>query len=133
MPAPFTDTAKGYPYILGTQNASLVDDWALQLATKLDNTVPMAFAAGQANLSLSAASTANVTVTLPVGRFNVAPLVLVTIASAATGTQKLVARAINATTTNFALYVYTGDSTNTTATVTVSWMAIQMTSTTAAG
>lgn len=134
MPAPFTDTSKGYPYILGTQNASLIDDWALQLATKLNDTIPMAIAAGSATLNISAAATATVAITFPASRFSVAPIVMATITNAVTGATKLIPRVTTATTSGANIVVYTGDGTNATATgVTIGWIAIQMLPASAAG
>lgn len=90
-------------------------------------------AAGSQSVTVTAAISGNVAVVLPVGRFTVAPIVTCSLASAPSGSQRLVPRAINVTETGFSIYVYTGDGATTTATVAVAWHAKQMTPTTAAG
>ncbi|KAB2807979.1 hypothetical protein F9L07_25250 [Pimelobacter simplex] len=94
---------------------------------------PFAIATGVVNVALSAVNSAFTNITFPAGRFTVPPLVLATLQSAPSGSQKFVPRVLNATTSGASVYVYTGDTTAQTATVNVAWEAIQMTPTTAAG
>lgn len=138
MPPLFSSTSKGYPYIQGTQNASLIDDYALELANKLEAAVPHAAAAGQATIAgttLASGAAANVAITFPVGRFSVAPIVTVALASAQAGTATLTARILSVTTTGASVYVYNAGASSVTFTgsLLVNWEAVQMTPTTAAG
>ncbi len=123
MPAPFSDTSKGYPYIAGTQNASLIDDWALQLATKLENTVPMAIAAGSVNVTMTASTIGSATVTFPVGRFTVAPLVFTVIQQAG---QTIVSSPSGVTAAGFTANITDTRPTARTGTFPVYWFAVQM-------
>ncbi|KAB2808305.1 hypothetical protein F9L07_22585 [Pimelobacter simplex] len=94
---------------------------------------PFAIATGVVNVALSAVNSAFTNITFPAGRFTVAPIVLATLQSAPSGSQKFVPRVLNATTSGASVYVYTGDTTAQTATVNVAWEAIQMTPTSAVG
>lgn len=129
------NTPKGFPY----PAPSDAPDGAAQvqaLAEKVDAVVPYAVAAGLASVpALAGVASGNVTVTLPVGRFKVAPRVVASLSTGQAGTQKLSARAINTTASSFGMYVFTGDATNTTtsSSVGVEWVAVQMTATAASG
>ena len=78
------------------------------------------------SVTLSSAAAAYTDVTWVSGRFDVAPIVFVTMASAAGGSGKFVARAISTTTSGSRIYVYTGDQTSQSASVTVDVLALQM-------
>lgn len=88
--------------------------------------------AGQVTMTMSNEAVKFTTVTFPVGRFTVAPLVTVSLASAPAGSAKLVPRVVGVTNTGCSVYVYTGDQTNTTAgAFLVNWVAVQMADTAA--
>lgn len=91
---------------------------------------PYAVAAGNAPVAVSASPTGSLAVTLPTGRFSVAPIVVV---SARDGTFVWVATASGISATGFTANVRHVDNVNATGTVNVQWHAIQMNSTTAAG
>lgn len=77
-----------------------------------------------------------ITVTWPTGRFSQPPVVVATLYSAPNGSQKMIPRFYNVSSTNGTLAVYTGDFSGTfgvSGTVSIAWHAIQMTSTTAEG
>jgi hypothetical protein len=99
------------------------------------SSMPLRMAAGTYSTSQStAAANGTLSVTLPASRFSVAPLVTITIASAQGGTAKIVPRHSGVTTSAFQAYWYTGDAATTTfSSVTFHYIAIQMTSSTAAG
>jgi hypothetical protein len=78
------------------------------------------------NVTLSSAAAAYTDVTWVSGRFDVAPIVFVTMASAAGGSGKFVARAISTTTSGSRIYVYTGDQTSQSASILVDVLALQM-------
>lgn len=126
-------TSKGFPYILGADPASSIDDTSLSLANKLEAMIPFAVSAGSISVTLTAAASGFTAITFPVGRFTIAPLVMATMASAPAGSGKFVPRVLNVTTSGASVYVYTGDATNASASVTVSWFAIQMTPSAANG
>lgn len=126
-------TTKGYPYILGSDSADTIDDTSLALANKLEAVVPYAMSSGTVNVTLTAATSASAAITFPTSRFTVAPNVIAAMVSAPGGSQKFVARCINATTTGATVYVYTGDATSATGSVTVAWWAVQMTTAAANG
>lgn len=137
-PPLFSSTSKGYPYIQGTQNASLIDDYALELANKLEAAVPHAAAAGQATIAgttLASGAAANVAITFPTSRFSVAPIVTATVASAQAGTATLVARVISITTSGASVYVYNAGASSVTfsGSLLVNWAAVQMTPSAANG
>ena len=127
-------TSKGYPYVLGTDSADTIDDTSLSLAQKLEAVVPFAMAAGTSTITVTSAASATVSVTFPPSRFTTAPIVIVGLANAPTGSTKLVARAQSIAAGGFTLAVYTGDGTTTTANaVQFTWWAVQMTSSQASG
>lgn len=96
--------------------------------------LPFAMAANTLTMSISAAANTNASVTFPSGRFTAAPVVTAVMANAPGGSAKLVARAINSTSTGTSIYVYTGDSTTTTSSnFEIDWIAVQMTSSTGGG
>lgn len=95
-------------------------------------TIPT-FAAGRGSVTVSGSFVGSVSVTFPSSRFSQIPVVSVTLTGAAGGTGKLSVRALNVTTGGMQVYVYTGDATSTTGTVTFDWTALQMTSGSATG
>jgi hypothetical protein len=95
--------------------------------------LPVRVAAGSTTVTLTASGADFTAVTFPASRFTVAPLVFATVSSGAAGTSKFVPRVLAVTTTGANVYVYTGDATSATGSVSVSWLAVQMTATTAAG
>lgn len=131
MPPLFSSTSKGYPYIQGTQNASLIDDYALELANKLDAAVPYSMACGTVNVTLTASTTGSATVTFPVGRFSVAPIVQLTKVSGAGAATLTIPMATSVSASSMTVGVYA--TSTQTVTLAVHWVAIQMTTTTANG
>lgn len=127
MTSLFNSTTDGWPYINGTQNASLIDDYALELATKLDAVVPFAMAAGSATMTITAASNGSVAVTFPVGRFTVAPIVTC-ISAGGTGSSQFYVAHTNLTTSGMTIQAFQRDNTTATASFTIHWHAIQMNS-----
>lgn len=89
--------------------------------------------AGRATVSLANANSTFTTVTFPAGRFSQAPVVTCTVATGPAGGAKINVRALNATTGGFSLYGMTADGALLTATVTVNWIAVQMTDGSATG
>lgn len=133
-----TGDLQANPKGLAAQDEQSALDSVAELATQAlvqagsgGGMAPFAIAAGLVNVSLSAVNAAFTNITFPVGRFTVAPLVFATLQSAPGGSQKFVPRVLNATTSGASVYVYTGDTTAQTATVSVAWEAIQMTPTSA--
>jgi hypothetical protein len=90
--------------------------------------LPFAMAAGTVSISLSGTSIGSTSVTFPSGRFTQAPIISIAMASAAGGSQKFVPRFTNISTTGATAFIYTGDSTTSTANVTIHWTAVQITS-----
>lgn len=127
----FSSTTKGYPYIQGTQNASLIDDYALELANKLEAVVPYAIAAGTVSVTLTASTSGTASVTFPTGRFSVAPIVQLTkVSSSGSATLTIpMATAVSSTSMTVGLYATATQ----TVTVTIHYVAIQMTTSTANG
>lgn len=130
MTSPFNATGDGWPYIAGSQNASLIDDYALELANKLDATVPYAFATGIANIAattIAAGSTATVAITFPASRFTTAPVLTATVAGTQGGTAYLVVREFAITSSGATLYVYNVGASSATFTgnLPLHWIAIQ--------
>lgn len=117
----------GVPSMADIQNA--IDD-AVLAATQY---TAYREAAGQQGITITAATFATVALTFPAGRFTVPPLVTATIATAPGGSAKLIPRVTAVTTTGAALYVYTGDGSSATASVSIAWHATQMTPASAAG
>lgn len=132
MPSLFNSTSDGWPYIGGTQNASLIDDYALELATKLDATVPFAIAAGAATMTITASNTGSVNVTFPAGRFTVAPIVTA-ISAGGTGSSQFYVAHTSLTASGMTLQAFQRDNTTATATFTIHWHAIQMNTGAASG
>lgn len=76
MPA---NTAKGWPYPVGTDRVADGDDAIKALAEKLDALLGYGIAAGSVVINMVTAGTpVSVAVTLPVGRFGVAPVLSLT-------------------------------------------------------
>lgn len=95
--------------------------------------IPYAMAAGSGTLSISG-TFANTSVNFPASRFTQTPIVTVSLTGAPGGSQKIVPRVVNPTTSGFSVYFYTGDYSSATATnVPFAWQAIQMKSDAAAG
>jgi hypothetical protein len=90
--------------------------------------VPYAMAVGVVSVALSGVSAGFSAFTLPVGRFSQVPIFAVNQPNAAGGTQTLVPRVINATTSGASAYLYSGNNTVLTVTSSVQWTATQMTS-----
>lgn len=103
----------------------------------LSEFVAYAMAAGTVSFAhgASAVTVTGVTVTLPSGRFSVAPLPFVNTYNGAGGTQKDIPRAYASTTTSLTVGVWAGDNAIPIGAHTdnLSWFAVQMTPTTAAG
>lgn len=90
-------------------------------------------AAGSTAVTLTAASMAAVSVSFPAGRFSQAPLVLANVSTAPTGSERFTARTYGTTASGTSVAVYTGDGSSQTSVVTVSWIAVQMTTGSGAG
>jgi hypothetical protein len=132
-------TSRGYVYPDSTGHTriwehfeELADDIDTDLVAVLER-LPVRMSAGSVSVVLSSDTVAFTAITFPVSRFSVAPLVVATLQSAPGGSAKFVPRVISITTSGANVYVYTGDGTSQTATVTVAWVAIQMTAGAAAG
>lgn len=96
--------------------------------------IPFAMAAGTVTVTATASNAGSATVTFPVGRFTQRPVVFSAITQTTAGnTQSYVARAAGITATGFTQNIITANGSTNTATVTVDWIAVQMTSTNAAG
>jgi len=95
--------------------------------------LPYAVQAGTVSVTLSSSSTGNTTVNFTAGRFTQAPLVFTTVNGIPSGSSKVVARAASASTASFVCYLYTGDTTTTSSTVGVNWLAVQITAGAASG
>jgi hypothetical protein len=107
---------------------------ARDLASGQNGVRPFAMAANTLTMSIVSAANTNASVTFPSGRFTEAPVVTTVMANAPGGSQKLVARAINTSSTGTTVFVYSGDSTATNASnFEIDWIAVQMTSTSGAG
>lgn len=76
MPA---NTAKGYPYPLGTDRVMDGDDAIKNLATAVDTKLPARTYVTDGVVAISNAIAANVSITFPAGRFTVAPRVSVNV------------------------------------------------------
>jgi hypothetical protein len=132
-PPLFSSTSDGWPYIAGTQNASLIDDYAVELANKLDATVPFAFASGTVTVSLTAASSGTATVTFPTSRFSVAPIITATKVSGSGSATPLVPMVTTVSSTGATIGLYHPAGTAVTVSVTVHWIAIQANTGSASG
>lgn len=78
MPA---STAKGYPYPVGSDPVRDGENAIQNLATTVDTKLPHATAVGTVTIPVSAATVGTAVVTLPVGRFPVAPRVVSSVRS----------------------------------------------------
>jgi H-type lectin domain len=87
-----------------------------------DSIVAQDIQAGQLSVAVSASATGNAPVTFP-RPFASAPIVVVAIGNAPGGSFRLVARANAVTASGFSAYLYTGDNTTATVTLTVTWIA----------
>lgn len=125
MPSLFNSTTDGWPYIGGNQNASLIDDYALELATKLDAVVPFAMAAGSGTITITAATSGSVTLTYPTGRFSVAPIVTVANLGGSGSSQVYLGVTANSA-SSVTITAYQRDNATVTATITVHYHAVQM-------
>jgi hypothetical protein len=132
-------TSRGYTYPDSTGHTRIWEHFE-ELADDIDTDLaavfallPVRVAAGAVNVTLTAAASGNAAIVFPVGRFTVSPLVVALLNNAPGGTAKFVPRAINVTASGADIYVYTGDSSTQTGTAGVSWIAVQMTASTAAG
>lgn len=74
MPA---NTAKGYPYPLGTDRVTDGDDAIKNLATAVDTKLPARSCIATGTVQITNAVAANATVTFPAGRFTTPPRVSV--------------------------------------------------------
>lgn len=133
-------TARGVVYPDDSSPIDGIQDDMEALAESVDvalddavDALPFRTAAGEVVVSLSASNVGFSPITFPVGRFTVPPLLLATIKTAPGGSQKFVVRALNTTVTDAAIYVYTGDASSATGSVSVAWFAVQMTPASAAG
>jgi hypothetical protein len=132
-------TSRGYTYPDSTGHTriwehieELADDIDADLVAALA-LLPVRVAAGAVNVTLTGVASSFASFTFPIGRFTVSPLVVALLNNAPGGSAKFVPRAINVTASGADMYVYTGDATTQTATAGVSWIAVQMTASTAAG
>lgn len=125
MPA---QTAKGYPYPLGTDRVMDGDDSIHALADAVDAKQPFATWVGTASVSVVANTAANVAVTLPAGRFTQPPR----ISAISRGASLWFAYFNSSTTTSLSLGVRTPGGALTT-TVNVDMIAVQMLATNADG
>lgn len=120
-----------------TVPAAKIDDIRTFVGPPGASRQPLAVATGSVTISgtgVAAGSGVSVTATFPVGRFTVPPIVTASMTSAPGGSQNLVARAINATTSSVTVYLYnTGATAATWTPLAVGWTAVQMTPTSAAG
>ena len=87
---------------------------------------PYAVATGNANITVSGSNQGTTTVTFPVGRFSVAPVVTTNMNASSGVSQTSNSRAFGITTTGCTLATYTGNGGVTTSTHNVQYIAIQM-------
>lgn len=130
MPA---TTSKGYPYVLPADNVADYPTTSQQLANLLESVVPSAIAAGNTSVTLTALSNGSTAFTLPAGRFSQVPVFACNQSSGAGGTQTLIPRVLNPSTTGGTASFYSGNNTSVTVTSVVQWIAIQMTPASAPG
>jgi hypothetical protein len=69
-----SQTAKGYPYPVGTDRVADGDNAIQALAEAVDAKLGIS-ASGSASISIASAASGSVTVTFPVGRFTVPPAI----------------------------------------------------------
>ena len=130
--APAGAPGVGIP-VAGAIGQLLAKDSATDYDTAWIDPIPFRVAGGTVGVNLTAQASNFSAVTFPVGRFTVAPLVLVSMVSAPGGSAKFVPRTLNATTAGVSVYVYTGDQSTQTGGVTVAWLAVEMLPGVAAG
>ena len=127
------------PYPLGTDPIASGDDIINQLATKLEAlNIPLQTAAGTINIqasALAAGTAATFAVNLPVGRFTVPPLIMVTLQSLPNGSASATVRAHVVTAANFYIALCNTHPTSsmTFAATPCGWLAVQMTAAAAPG
>lgn len=124
-------TPKGYPYVQGTDPVADYPTTSQALATLLEAKVPAAVAAGSLLITagaLPAGSGYTAVVTFPVGRFTIAPIVLVTLGDgSAGGTTMLVPRNKAITPTSVTVGLYNASTVASGAySLQVPWLAVQM-------
>lgn len=90
-------------------------------------------AAGTASVVVSSASFAQTAITFPVGRFTSAPIVTASLQDAPSLSGKYSARVTSINTTGALIQVYSGDASANSTSMTVGWIAVQMTSGSASG
>lgn len=130
-------TRTGLPFPVGTDRVMDGDDAIAALANRLDGStgpfasVPFAMAAGQSNVTISAATQGQVAITFPAGRFTIVPVVQMTLQNAAASNVYAMRNTGTISTTGFtavANIAVTG-----TVTLAIGWTAVQMQSTNAWG
>jgi hypothetical protein len=129
------NTTNGWPYPADTATPDVPRD-IKALADRLDAVAPMAMAAGVAAVPANATNPqSTVAVTFPVGRFTVAPIVVVSLVGSTGGTQRYVTRVhAGPTASGFTAGVWTSETTNNiTNASNVAWQAVQMDAASAAG
>jgi hypothetical protein len=122
----------------GGYSAAAIIEARTRLKLANQDRQPFSMAAGNSNVNLPKnAVFGYVAITFPAGRFRRAPIVTASLSNAPGGSNKAVARVINATTTGASIYVYSGDgaafSTSAAINVGVNWTAVQMAEDAAAG
>jgi hypothetical protein len=134
---PANTTRAGLPYPIGTDPVADGDDAIKNLAERLDGTsgtvpsVPYAIAAGTTpGPSFSNVATSTFAVTFPVGRFTQRPIISASVTNAAPSNIYAL-RLTGITTGGFT--VNATFAAPATASVTVDWLAVQMTSTSGGG
>jgi hypothetical protein len=120
------------PYPDGTERVMDGDDAIGALALAVDEAgLPAAAATGTVTVPMAGAGAVNATVTLPVGTFTVAPVIMATVAA---GSNVFYASVyLDNGAASFKLYVSHRDNTGTATNVLVGWLATQMSPGAAAG
>jgi cytoskeletal protein CcmA (bactofilin family) len=90
-------------------------------------------AAGTTSVVVSAASFAQVSISFPVGRFTTPPIVTASLQDAPSLSGKYSARVTNINSSGANIQVYSGDASANSTSMTVGWIAVQMTSGSASG
>lgn len=125
-----TTTRAGLPYPVGTDRVMDGDDAIRGLAERLDGSsgtvasVPFSMAAGQANIVLSAATQAQVTVTFPTSRFTLGPVVQMSQQS--TGGANIYALRMTGPPSNTGFTAIANAAAAVSVTIPVAWLAVQM-------
>ncbi len=114
-----SQTAKGYPYPVGTDRVMDGDDAIKALATAVD-TISGASASGIVNVVLNNQATAAAAVTFPVGRFTAIPSVVAT-----TSQGNYFGAYFGTTTSGVQIYATQRAGTNATITIPTAWIARQ--------